>query len=196
MPLHSHSLARFDVCHWQAWLLLSACAGGYQAPISEQGERQVLTAPIIVDSSTPDSSFRLENSGPARVLPVRWLVVRGQPAQRRVRSAALLNPGGAKYCRSSTPRIHRVQPGDTLFSIAFQYDLDFRSLAIANGLNPPYTIFVDREINLDLNNIVAMAPACRRRILVPLSLIIPLPGRGQGARLRARCCGSRCRERR
>ena len=44
--------------------------------------------------------------------------------------------------------------GDTLFSIAFQYDLDFRSLAIVNGLNPPYTIFVDQEINLDLNNIV------------------------------------------
>tara|TARA_B110000305_G_C19323632_1_gene580196 strand:- start:404 stop:1039 length:636 start_codon:yes stop_codon:yes gene_type:complete len=48
-----------------------------------------------------------------------------------------------------------VRSGDTLFSIAFQYDLDFRSLAIANGLNPPYTIFVNREINLDLNNIVS-----------------------------------------
>tara|TARA_B110000858_G_scaffold112419_1_gene128579 strand:+ start:15184 stop:15819 length:636 start_codon:yes stop_codon:yes gene_type:complete len=47
-----------------------------------------------------------------------------------------------------------VRPGDTLFSIAFQYDLDFRRLAIANGLNPPYTIFVDREINLDLDTVV------------------------------------------
>jgi lipoprotein NlpD len=52
-----------------------------------------------------------------------------------------------------------VGSGDTLFSIAFQYDLDFRSLAIANGLNPPYTIFVDQEINLDLNNIVSVGSA-------------------------------------
>jgi len=52
-----------------------------------------------------------------------------------------------------------VGSGDTLFSIAFQYDLDFRSLAIANSLNPPYTIFVDQEINLDINNILSAGSA-------------------------------------
>jgi len=46
-----------------------------------------------------------------------------------------------------------------MFSIAFQYDLDFRSLAIANGLNPPYTIFVDQQINLDLDRIAANGAA-------------------------------------
>jgi lipoprotein NlpD len=46
-----------------------------------------------------------------------------------------------------------VRAGDTLFSIAYQHDLDFRSLAIANGLNPPYTIFVDQQIDLDINNL-------------------------------------------
>ena len=56
-----------------------------------------------------------------------------------------------------------MRSGDTLFSIAFQYDLDFRSLAIANGLNPPYTIFVDQEINLDLNNIVSGGSAVLRQ---------------------------------
>jgi lipoprotein NlpD len=45
-----------------------------------------------------------------------------------------------------------VRRGDTLYSIAFQYDLDFRSLAIANNLNPPYTIRVDQELNLDASN--------------------------------------------
>ena len=40
-----------------------------------------------------------------------------------------------------------------MFSIAFQYDLDFRRLAIANDLNPPYTIFVSQEINLDTGRV-------------------------------------------
>ena len=56
---------------------------------------------------------------------------------------------------ASQPRLlsHRVRPGDTLHSIAFQYDLDARNLAIANNLGPPYTIFVDQELNLDLSRI-------------------------------------------
>ena len=41
-----------------------------------------------------------------------------------------------------------MSAGDTLFSIAFQYDMDFRSLALANGLNPPYTIFVGQQLQL------------------------------------------------
>jgi lipoprotein NlpD len=132
-------------------ILLSACAGGYQAPISEQGERQVVSAPIIVDSSTPESSFRIQNSRPSSV---------SSSSNSNASSPQVISSTSSATSRSqsgqvrSTPRTHRVRPGDTLFSIAYQYDLDFRSLAIANGLNPPYTIFVDREINLDLNNIV------------------------------------------
>lgn len=134
-------------------LLLTACAGGYQAPISEQSEQQVVSAPIIVDSSTPDSSFRIENSRPVSVSSSSGgsrnspEVISSSPAP----SATQTRPSQNR----ATPRTHRVRSGDTLFSIAFQYDLDFRSLAIANGLNPPYTIFVDREINLDLNSVAS-----------------------------------------
>ena len=46
------------------------------------------------------------------------------------------------------PGTHIVSAGDTLFSIAFQYDLDFRQLAMANDLSPPYTIFVGQELDL------------------------------------------------
>lgn len=53
--------------------------------------------------------------------------------------------------------MHRVRPGETLFSIAFEHDLDFRSLAIANNLRPPYTIFVDQELQLDVSAISAPA---------------------------------------
>lgn len=146
-------------------LLFASCGGGYQAPISEQSEQQVVVAPIIVNSSTPDSSFRIENSRPVSVSssgsrsgssPEVFSsnsgasVSRSQAVSNRVGSSQ----GSSNFNRSG-PTSHRVRSGDTLFSIAFQYDLDFRSLAIANGLNPPYTIFVDREINLDLNNAVS-----------------------------------------
>ena len=121
------------------FLLLTACAGNYQAPVSEQGERQRVAAPIIVDGNTPDSSFRVP---PAAVAGV-------SPGSRASSASAGSNNSRAA---SSSVATHRVRSGETLFSIAFQHDLDFRSLAIANGLNPPYTIFVDQVLNLTLGS--------------------------------------------
>ncbi len=127
-------------------LLVAACGGNYQAPVSDQGERQVINAPIIIDSAIADSSLRIESPRPIvststtnRAAPVSASVA---VSRRPVRSAV-----------SPSASSHRVGSGDTLFSIAFQYDLDFRSLALANGLSPPYTIFVDQEINLDIGTI-------------------------------------------
>ena len=55
------------------------------------------------------------------------------------------------------PVSHLVSAGDTLFSIAFQYDMDFRTLALANGLNPPYTIFVGQQLQLKAAAAIANA---------------------------------------
>lgn len=44
---------------------------------------------------------------------------------------------------------HVVQKGDTLYSIAWRYGWDFRQLAEANGIRPPYTIYPGQEIRLD-----------------------------------------------
>lgn len=35
---------------------------------------------------------------------------------------------------------HRVQPGDTLYSISWRYGLDYRAVAGWNDLKPPYTV--------------------------------------------------------
>lgn len=153
-------------------LVLNSCAGGYQAPMSEQGEQQVITAPIIVDSSTPQSSFRIENSRPASVsssganngsAPEVFSSNSGRSSSRSQSVQNSSSPVGSNQGGSNANRIgptsHLVRSGETLFSIAFQYDLDFRSLAIANGLNPPYTIFVDQEINLDLSKSVRSGSA-------------------------------------
>ncbi len=44
---------------------------------------------------------------------------------------------------------YTVVRGDTLYSIAFRYGLDFRALAASNGIEPPYNIAVGQVIRLN-----------------------------------------------
>ena len=52
-------------------------------------------------------------------------------------------PGTARGAQSYT-----VRRGDTLFSIAFRYGLDYRRLAAANAIVRPYTIFPGQRLML------------------------------------------------
>ncbi len=45
-------------------------------------------------------------------------------------------------------RYHVVRPGDTLYSIAFRYGLDYQELARANGISKPYLIFANQKLRL------------------------------------------------
>ena len=45
--------------------------------------------------------------------------------------------------------IHQVERGETLYSIAWRYDLDFRKLARANGIKAPYVISRGQLLSLD-----------------------------------------------
>jgi lipoprotein NlpD len=54
----------------------------------------------------------------------------------------------ARAAAQTRPEYHIVRPGDTLYSIAWRFDLDYRQLARANGIGPPYTIYVDQRIRL------------------------------------------------
>lgn len=44
---------------------------------------------------------------------------------------------------------HRVSQGDTLWSIAFRFGWDWKDLAQANGIQPPYTIYPGQVIRFD-----------------------------------------------
>ncbi len=48
----------------------------------------------------------------------------------------------------STRTTYRVQRGDTLYSIAFRYGMDFRKMAAANNIPAPYTIYPGQTIIL------------------------------------------------
>lgn len=49
---------------------------------------------------------------------------------------------------------HLVSRGETLYSIAWRYELDVAKLAAANGLTPPYTIHVGQTLTLDTSKAV------------------------------------------
>lgn len=53
--------------------------------------------------------------------------------------------------------VHRVREGDTLYAIAFMYGVDYREIAAANNLSPPYMIYVDQQLKLSAD--AAGAPA-------------------------------------
>ena len=56
-----------------------------------------------------------------------------------------LEPG---YKSKITKKSYFVQKGDTLYSIAFRYGIDYKSLAKINGINPPYTIYLNQKLSL------------------------------------------------
>ena len=96
-------------------LLLSACGSSYQAPILEQGERRVVSAPIIVDSSTPQSSLRVENSTPVAVSSSTGSRPAAVVSSRSTQGTSQSRPVQSR----SIPDSYRVRAGDTLFSIAY-----------------------------------------------------------------------------
>lgn len=49
---------------------------------------------------------------------------------------------------SDADPVYRVLRGDTLFSIAFRYGLDYRRLAAANDIAPPFTIYAGQLLRL------------------------------------------------
>lgn len=62
---------------------------------------------------------------------------------------------------------HVVSAGDTLFSIAWRYGLDFRGLARANGIAPPYVIYAGQRLVLKEVDAVAVGRSDTRPPATP-----------------------------
>ena len=131
-------------------------------------ERRLEPPEISVSSSSPNATVSVSTPAPreavnesiSRSSAGRGIGRRvGRTATNTAASTASAVTGTAGTAGSAAAAIgsHLVRAGDTLFSIAFQYDLDFRNLALANGLQPPYTIFVGQELNLAANAVNQLA---------------------------------------
>lgn len=116
-----------------ALFLIFGCKG-YEAPLFDQSKSQVLNPPIIIDSGASRPELRA-----LRVRP-------------RVDSSSLRDSDLSSLNAERGRQSHTVKEGDTLYSIAYQYDIDFRLLALSNNLIPPYVIYTGRELSLGINN--------------------------------------------
>ena len=89
---------------------------------------------------------------------------------------------------SPTSPLYTVQRGDTLYSIAFRYRMDYRKVAAANGITAPYIILVGQTLQLREATPPPVAPATPRRLQpvltpsapVPASKAATAPGRSPG----------------
>ncbi len=50
--------------------------------------------------------------------------------------------------RGNNVKSHTVRPGETLYSIAFRYGLDYKEIADANGIAKPFIIFANQKLRL------------------------------------------------
>ncbi|MGI0115994.1 peptidoglycan DD-metalloendopeptidase family protein [Zooshikella sp. RANM57] len=63
--------------------------------------------------------------------------------------------------RNQRPKVtsgfHTVKPGETLYSIAAHYGWDYKALANANNIQPPYTIYPQQRIVFEHSKIKSVA---------------------------------------
>lgn len=76
------------------------------------------------------------------------LLVACSPSRAPVVDYSRDSDGGTSGARV-TQGVHEVRSGETLYSIAWRYGWDFRELARANDIDPPYTIYPGQKIHLD-----------------------------------------------
>ena len=67
-------------------------------------------------------------------------------------------PVEERFAQSSQPS-HTVLQGDTLYSIAFRYGLDYRKVAAANGIDTLYRIYPGQRIILKEAEVTQVVPA-------------------------------------
>ena len=97
-------------------------------------------APLLAAASPPPAPpARPAPSRPGTVMPYMPDDVLGNDLRTANLSAVRLGP-----------EHYQVVMGDTLYSIAFRYGLDYRSLARRNNIDPPYNIRVGQILNLNL----------------------------------------------
>lgn len=127
---------------------------------------------------------------------------RGEPQRRRLVSAWILLSlllGSLLGCVGHPPSdgedliaelpagTYVVQPGDTLYSIAFRSGLDYRKVAAANGIVAPFTIYPGQRILLDeavpsrLTTAAPPVPDPRPTMPTPLQASAPVYSSGQSA---------------
>jgi lipoprotein NlpD len=113
--------------------------GHSKLPVSLNNWLLLIIALLVLSGCQSENNYRA---------PVSEI---GQPALAVPRSTVNLGGGPS----------HRVNEGETLYAIAWMYDLNFSALAQANNIAQPYVIFPGQELSLDVDQ-VAILPTQER----------------------------------
>jgi len=87
-------------------------------------------------------------------------------------------------------RIHRVNSGETLYAIAWIYDLDFLHIARVNNLSSPYTIFPGQILNVDPRAVASPQTRSSAAIASPATIRTREVTRSTSTQTRAPASGS------
>ena len=71
--------------------------------------------------------------------------------------------------------VHQVEPGETLYSIAWRYDLDFRKLARSNGIAAPFVINRGQLLSLDTSKISAKSAKTVNTPVKQTKIVVSVP---------------------
>ncbi|MDP3517276.1 MAG: peptidoglycan DD-metalloendopeptidase family protein [Pseudohongiella sp.] len=137
----------------------------------------VTRSPAVSDSPAPTQAPAqiTAQSAPAQSAPAQSTPPQSAPPQSS-------GPAGA---------VHVVAQGDTLYSIAFAHNMDVRSLAVANNLATPYTIYPGQRLSLSASGVSASAIDAVPQIpAAPAGETAPDTGRRPQAAIDARRTGS------
>jgi lipoprotein NlpD len=180
---------------------MAACSSGYQAPIEDRSSRLDRQAPIIVVDGQTVSGSQVAStaatvSTPASPVGATDTVVRPVAVNTGITRAVTrssLPPADSEPvpAEPAGSGAHTVTLGETLYSIAFAYNMDVRSLALANNLNPPYTIYPGQRLSLSSSGVSEAAISAVPQIpAAPAGEAAPATGQRPQASVEARRTGS------
>lgn len=117
-------------------------------------QSSALPAPVALEDQ-PVASGQSSTAGTQSAAPAYSVSTAATPAVAAAVPVVSASSASAQAVPSHADT-YTVLKGDTLYSIAFRYGLDFRALARVNGLQPPYNISVGQTIKL--NQLQSRAP--------------------------------------
>jgi len=118
---------------------------------------------------------RCPRCGPALLATLLWGLLLGGCAQTGSPPVAERSPV------FGSPTSYTVQPGDTLYSIAWRFGVDHRALARANDIRPPYTIYPGQRLRLAEQPLADGSGGARRSEPRRSEPAAPRPGAGAPA---------------
>lgn len=95
---------------------------------------------VITGCATSDRPYSPADLTGVKQVPSR--TVKTQPKRQQAYSSSTRNTTAARG-------YYVVKPGDTLYSVAFANNMDYQTLALINGIKPPYTINVGQRLLTD-----------------------------------------------